>query len=219
MSTYKNGEKTYAAVYEAAKEIFFEKGYIDTSVRELSSRSGVSTSRLTYHFKSKEQLAVNICCDFFCNIHEQVKEYAIVKNDILLSDLNYICLFGKALFVKEQHVTFFNEVLPTLTFQHVFINNVIQHLNSINEKIGLEMSENDIYTSAVYFVSSYVNLMQAGRRSIFTVQQQCGNYSRLYLKLLYVPKESQTPMIVSALERTKNVKCEIRSLDDVEYFF
>lgn len=44
------------AILEAAVEAFFERGYHHTSMRDITSRAGVSISHLYYHFPSKLDL-------------------------------------------------------------------------------------------------------------------------------------------------------------------
>ena len=45
-----------ARILQTAAEIFAEKGYHDTSIRDISRATGVSLSGLYYYFRSKEEL-------------------------------------------------------------------------------------------------------------------------------------------------------------------
>jgi len=48
-------------IMETAAELFKEKGYAATSVRELAQRVGLEASSLYNHIKSKEQILIEIC--------------------------------------------------------------------------------------------------------------------------------------------------------------
>ena len=49
-------EQTKAAIIEAAREIFVEKGYAGARMQEIADAAGINKALLHYHFKSKEQL-------------------------------------------------------------------------------------------------------------------------------------------------------------------
>lgn len=51
-----DGERTKAALVDAALEEFAAKGYAGTGVREVAERAGVSKDLIAYHFGSKEGL-------------------------------------------------------------------------------------------------------------------------------------------------------------------
>lgn len=52
---------TKKIILEAAAELFREKGYAGSSVRELAQKVGLEASSLYNHIKSKEQILVEIC--------------------------------------------------------------------------------------------------------------------------------------------------------------
>jgi len=47
---------TQDRILDAAAELYLERGFADTSLRELTSRAGVNLSAVNYHFGSKEAL-------------------------------------------------------------------------------------------------------------------------------------------------------------------
>lgn len=60
MASYKPGNRTKTALITTAKKFFYEKGYDNTSVKEICVASDVPTSAITYHFGGKEYLAQDI---------------------------------------------------------------------------------------------------------------------------------------------------------------
>lgn len=65
------GEKTEATserIRSVAAELFAEKGYGETSLREIAERLGITKAALYYHYPSKEQLLQAIVQPFFDDI-------------------------------------------------------------------------------------------------------------------------------------------------------
>lgn len=54
------GAATRAFLLQAAAEVFAERGYTETTMSELISRSGLTKGAFYFHFSSKEQLALAV---------------------------------------------------------------------------------------------------------------------------------------------------------------
>lgn len=52
----KKGERTKAAILDAALELFLERGYAGTTMRAIAEHAGVSVGNAYYYFPSKEHL-------------------------------------------------------------------------------------------------------------------------------------------------------------------
>lgn len=61
-------EDTRSRIQEIALELFAEKGYDATSLREISERLGFTKAALYYHFKSKEEIVESITADHLARI-------------------------------------------------------------------------------------------------------------------------------------------------------
>lgn len=60
----RNGTTTKRLILDAALELYSEKGYSNTSIRELVKRVGIRESSLYNHFKSKEEILDTILKNF-----------------------------------------------------------------------------------------------------------------------------------------------------------
>ena len=54
--TLSKGERTHQAILQAAYELFLEKGYAATSVREIAERTGLALGGIYNHFENKEAI-------------------------------------------------------------------------------------------------------------------------------------------------------------------
>lgn len=55
-----------------ALELFAERGYDGTSLREIAERLGITKAAVYYHFKTKEEILASLVHDFFAEIDELV---------------------------------------------------------------------------------------------------------------------------------------------------
>ena len=60
MATYEVGDITKQKLFETAKTLFYEKGYTDTTMKEVCSVAGIKQSVFYYHYKDKKMIS-----DFF----------------------------------------------------------------------------------------------------------------------------------------------------------
>ena len=60
---------TRARIQEVALELFAERGYDQTSLREIADRLGVTKAALYYHFKTKEEILASTLEDYLSDVH------------------------------------------------------------------------------------------------------------------------------------------------------
>ncbi|MGM0664855.1 MAG: TetR/AcrR family transcriptional regulator [Thermodesulfobacteriota bacterium] len=53
-------KSTREALIKAAIHLFYQKGYLDTSIREIGAKAGVSNSSIYHYFKNKEEVLFQI---------------------------------------------------------------------------------------------------------------------------------------------------------------
>jgi AcrR family transcriptional regulator len=61
---------TRERIQEVALELFGERGYDDTSMREIAERLGLTKAALYYHFKTKEEILGTVMADLAAEIDE-----------------------------------------------------------------------------------------------------------------------------------------------------
>jgi AcrR family transcriptional regulator len=69
------GDATRALLVKAARELFGEKGYVDTSIDEIVARAGVTKGAVYHHFDGKEGLFRAV----FEQVHTEVTDQAAAE--------------------------------------------------------------------------------------------------------------------------------------------
>src|SRR5580693_4989706 len=69
------GDATRASLIKAARELFGEKGYVDTSIDEIVARAGVTKGAVYHHFDGKEGLFRAV----FEQVHTEVTDQAAAE--------------------------------------------------------------------------------------------------------------------------------------------
>lgn len=67
------GPNKKEALLQAAKELFGERGYTETTFKKISERAGVALGLLTHHYGSKEKLFLASGLDVLKNFQERLK--------------------------------------------------------------------------------------------------------------------------------------------------
>jgi AcrR family transcriptional regulator len=63
---------TRAQICRLALELFAERGYDGTSLREIADRLGITKAAVYYHFKTKEDILASLVEDFFTEIDKLI---------------------------------------------------------------------------------------------------------------------------------------------------
>ncbi|PWJ59476.1 AcrR family transcriptional regulator [Dyadobacter jejuensis] len=66
---------TEALIIEAAKKVFFRKGYDGARLQEIADESGIGRTALHYYFRSKEKLFSTVMKDFFSETERRVTQF------------------------------------------------------------------------------------------------------------------------------------------------
>ena len=72
--------ETAQIILQEAHELFFEKGYEKTSMREIAERVGISKAAMYHHFENKERILYTLCVQAGEIINESMSQ-AIARNE------------------------------------------------------------------------------------------------------------------------------------------
>lgn len=123
MGSYPAGELTKQKLYEVAKEVFYEKGYNNASLKEISLRADVKQSAFFYHYKDKSEIA-NLIYTRFGEKHGGMINDEIRKKGYDSNVIVYTCV--------STAVFFFNTLAdPNLNrfWSEMYLNNMPLNIN------------------------------------------------------------------------------------------
>ncbi|WP_195269690.1 TetR/AcrR family transcriptional regulator [Eubacterium sp. 1001713B170207_170306_E7] len=133
MATQK-GRTSKMQIYEAAKKLFYEKGYLDTTIKEIADSADAKVGTVTYYYHKKEEFFYEIYQELIGNIYAFVDKYAdtplstvqkfmfffrvfydVISNDPANEKMVYEFLDNKSLdyYFEEPLTTLVNEVIKT----------------------------------------------------------------------------------------------------------
>lgn len=76
-------EATRKALLEAAAQLFFERGYVATSISDITTRSGRTSGAIYFHYGNKEQLALAVVEAHFATWPEVIGRYGAATGPAL----------------------------------------------------------------------------------------------------------------------------------------
>lgn len=82
------GKKSKQKIYETAKRLFLEEGYLIGN-RRIATEANVSLGLIAYHFNSKRNIAIAILKEDYTILSAHLKNYLTPGQDILLYVLSF----------------------------------------------------------------------------------------------------------------------------------
>lgn len=147
MVTYKNGSITKNNIYIACKELFYTKGYKDTTYVDICNRADVSPGAITHFFQSKKMIAINIYSDFLTDIKDKTKEYLSEKyqeyNLRVASALEQI-IFTNLIYTNENYRKFYYDICVDSLLLESYIDKMSEFYKIHSDTYHLNLSETQI---------------------------------------------------------------------------
>ena len=93
MANYENGAYTRQSIIQVCKQLFYEKGFHETSFGDICRTAHVNRGTLYYHFKTKEDMRYEVQCEFVITNKHIAEKYC--------SDPHYLYILSVGLFWKQ----------------------------------------------------------------------------------------------------------------------
>lgn len=165
MSTYKTGEITKQTIYKAARTQFFEKGYNKTTLASISKASNSNTAMISYHFKNKESLALEIYDEFMAAV--KVLTMHLLKkitpnNDLMFITATEIRIHNRIIQTSPEFARFLLELNNT-NFYLKEESATVGFFFNINKKYHLNLDKDQLKAVAVtnYAISASLQAARA----------------------------------------------------------
>lgn len=85
MANYKTGLETKEKVYTTAKKLFYENGFVKTTLAEIARESGANKAMVSYYFGNKNNLALEVYNEYM--VAMRVKTQNIINSRFPECDL------------------------------------------------------------------------------------------------------------------------------------
>lgn len=223
MASYKKSETTKSRILTAASKLFYEKGYYGTTIKDICASSGVSVSRVNYHFQSKADLAAHICGEFLENFYVIVKqfigntrEYSLLSETIQLRFFVQILLSG-----PDECPAFYHEIAREGILAEAFskiaqdkyrkVNHAFHHLSMDDSQIAISAK---LYSSAL----SAIIAPQAARQFSCSIESLMDAYATLFMQIADIPHDVQEAILDKAKMHGKSIGFRLHSLTNIELF-
>lgn len=93
MANYKTGIETKEKIYKTAKRLFYENGYIKTTLSEIAKESETNKAMVAYYFENKNKLALEVYNEYMVvnkvKIQNAIKEQFPSCNHVLKTAIEY----------------------------------------------------------------------------------------------------------------------------------
>ena len=117
----KKGELTKQMILEAAKKEFYEKGYLNARMNQITKTLNIQPSWITYYFKTKENLAAELFREMFDKINAVIEASDIQIYDVLHVHFVRIRLLYRILLRDENTRLFFYELNKKRSMDHFML--------------------------------------------------------------------------------------------------
>lgn len=227
MAGYRKSQETKRKIIESAAELFAEKGYINTTVKNICERSHVSVSRVNYHFHSKEELAEQICETFLNNLYDAVK--ALLENTkeySLLSEVMRLRCFVHIFHFEEENpcAQFYRELIETGTIGAAFTM-VARNMFTRAQGTFYVQQTKELAAHLDLYARTYAGAFTAIVRADYdqnpgeTWTDRMDMFARLFMQLLDIPHDVQDAILKRAKEYDSQLGMEMLSLTEVRMYW
>ena len=212
---YASMNKNEKSIYVAAKELFFKKGYYNTSTREIAEAAGVNSGLISYYFNSKSNLAVRIFDEMFFNIKTLTTENVpLEKNPAVLMGL-MMKLQTYAL-QNEKIIKFVEDTFTEGIFEESILNSYMDLMRKINIYYDSGYSDEKLLNSLTYTVGVEKSLLTKNRdcNICYTTDDLSSTILRMHLFSFRLEDEEVEMCLRLVHIHFEKIRKNIRSLMD-----
>lgn len=117
-TTYSAGDKTKEKILEVSQVLFYEKGYEDTSYKDISEMAGVNKALIPYHYNSKLELALAVYKKFIQEHDETFCKISCGEDEEILPIT--MVFYYYYLLMNENIVRFVHQISKESFFHNTF---------------------------------------------------------------------------------------------------
>lgn len=143
--TYSVGELTKQKIFQTAKELFYEKGYVGTSFEEIANRLDINKGLIAYHFKNKYMLANQIYYDIEKDLHACIYEKISTEGPALICIFN-LYAFHLLLCENRNYCRFCYEVVNNIGFNKTGLTDQTNFIEQFLDEAPIKPTPQRLHT-------------------------------------------------------------------------
>lgn len=188
-----------------AFSLFMEKGYSNTTTREIAQESGINKGLLHYYYNKKEDIIFELYRDFTNGL----ADYLSQQYGDALSGYEYVALlnmlFYKVTTSKPEYLINLSELLSTQTLSQKKIEQSLSVVLSVLK--GTNESEEQIRTALTVSVGAEAQLLYGMSRQLLHInyRELSVIIEKIFLRLLDVDDDRGDAVIEYALEECDRI--------------
>ncbi len=193
----KRTEITKKKIAYSASLLFAEKGYTNTTVREICAKAGVALSRMNYHFNTKLDLALYIFKatnnDLVLGINKALEN----EKDELIKSIAFIRLWMGAFLAGENYTKFCADLVDEGVLQSIIFDEFRDLFLRSSESEKAKIGHIDVRNCTLLYISSFASLIRAKANGLYdrTPDEFADIFSYFFLMLLGVLVDEQESIL------------------------
>ncbi|MFZ7130877.1 MAG: TetR/AcrR family transcriptional regulator [Eubacteriales bacterium] len=141
MARYTKGIITKNYILETAKKIFYEKGYLETTITEICKITNVKLGTFTYYFKTKEALVEEIYAEYLMKHYTYFSNNEQRNTDSLEKNVVATFCYYKIILDNANNTRFHYEVLMNLSIFTFLSKNLRRIYSNFVRDFDLDIDE------------------------------------------------------------------------------
>lgn len=199
---YANGLETKNNIFNAAKKLFYENGYVKTTFANICKEANVNPGSVSYHYGTKIQLAAEVRKGYGMVIAENIETFFPDAN-VLLKQLLRLSVTMYLLYNFEKYRRFVVE----FDAARIPMNSDLEdeRLYGMGLFVGTNMSKKqaDFYMGAFRGMNGTIEAYIDTHHDELTIEEIISYSARVYY--FYVDKDILSKEIDNAIEKLKSI--------------
>lgn len=159
MATYQKSEGTRQAILDAARVLFYEKGYTATHCKDIAQRAATNVGLIHYYYRAKGNIALQIYTDFLVQ-HLTLLEARFPEEDLLVRNAIAIRCLWHMLEKDGNLLRFFCEITPErIPLELASTNQGTNYTRALNESADAADSEESLFLVCCCSIASESELI------------------------------------------------------------
>lgn len=138
------GITTQYKILQTAKELFYNKGFSDTTVKEICNQSNVKLGTFTYYYNTKEALISDIYVEYVSRIYSYISYVENRKMNSLEKNTIASFVYYQILFNDDNNVKFHYDVITKLSIFTILGKSLKRFYSSFAREFNLDIDEKEI---------------------------------------------------------------------------